>query len=269
MLSVNYCNYNFSNPDYDVIDRPCGTDDYLFLYFQTPMKIRLNGQTLPVRPGACILIPPNTPTYYYAVRHFTNSFVHFCGPEAPDLIKKYPDIPLNHIFYPANINEIHSILKEIYIEATAGALHFEEKIHHLICELFIAVSRQLCNSMLFPDSDRDLYETFGQARLMILTHPEKNWNVSSMAALTSLGSSQFYEYYRKFFNASPKSELLNARLELASYLLSHETFSVAVVAQYCGFSNLPHFTRYFKAKYGCTPGAFRHREASGRPHERS
>ena len=262
MLTTNYCHYNFSNPDYDIIDRPNGTDDYLFLYFLTPMKIRLHGRFLPTKPGACILIPPHTPTYYQAVKHFTNSFVHFNGPEADGLVERYPFIPRNEIFYPMDINEINGILKEIYIENTARQLHYGDAVHMLICKLFLTLSRQLNASSQILEEDSSLYETFQKARLTLLTHPEKDWDVASMAALTNLGTSQFYAYYKRFFRASPKAELIRVRLERAQYLLSHENFSIAAVAQYCGFCSLSHFTRYFKEKYGCTPGDFRKRGTS-------
>ena len=257
MLTTNYCHYNFSNPDYDIIDRPTGTDDYLFLYFLTPMKIRLHGRLVPTKPGACILIPPHTQTYYQAMKHFTNSFVHFSGDEAAQLVAQYPVIPVNEIFYPMDVNEINRILKEIYIEDTARQLHYEEAVHQLICKLFLTLSRQLNASTQIPEEDMTMYEAFQKARLTLLTHPERDWDTASMAALVNLGISQFYEYYKRFFRASPKAELIRVRLERAQYLLLHENFSIAVVAQYCGFSNLSHFTRYFKGKYGCTPGEFR------------
>lgn len=37
-FSIQFCEYNYSNPDYDQIYRPNGSGDYLFLLFKTPMK---------------------------------------------------------------------------------------------------------------------------------------------------------------------------------------------------------------------------------------
>ena len=42
MFNVGYCGYNISNVDYDTINRPDGTPDYLFLYFLSPMIIELD-----------------------------------------------------------------------------------------------------------------------------------------------------------------------------------------------------------------------------------
>lgn len=78
-----------------------------------------------------------------------------------------------------------------------------------------------------------------------------------MAALTNLGTSQFYSYYKMFFNRSPKSELLDARMERSKYLLRVEKLPVAQAAAQAGFDSLPHFTRYFKKVCGMTPSEYR------------
>nr|WP_242860666.1 AraC family transcriptional regulator [Clostridium sp. KNHs205] len=51
----------------------------------------------------------------------------------------------------------------------------------------------------------------------------------------------------------PKTDLLKARREKATVLLSNEVLLVQQVADLCGFANVRHFTRQFKKLYGCTP----------------
>lgn len=257
MLYTNYCNYNFSNPDYDVIDRPNGIPEYLFVYFQTPMRIRFGAETTILNPGACILIPPNGPTYYEALKHFKNSFVHFSGDEIESVMTHYEGIPRNQVFYPSDVSSINLTLKDIYTEYVTKNDYWEEKIDSLLRTLLIDVSRQLGTSSSVPSESRELYDIFQDARLNILTHPEQPWTSDTMSSLVHLGSSQFYVYYKDFFQRSPKSELLDVRMERAQYLLLHETFNIATVAQYCGFTNLSHFTRYFHKRYNMSPGAFR------------
>ena len=36
MFHTGYCDYNRFNPDCDIINRPEGSGDYLFLYFMSP-----------------------------------------------------------------------------------------------------------------------------------------------------------------------------------------------------------------------------------------
>lgn len=263
MLHTNYCNYNFSNPDYDVIDRASGTPEYLFLYFQTPMDVMLDGKMHRASSGACLLIPPNTRTWYRAVCQFTNSFVHFYGAEAADLVNAHKNIPKNRLFYLPDTETVNRILKGIYTEYVSRDYMYEQQIDNLLRMLLTLLSRQLSGSFHIPEASPDLYRIFQKARLTILTHPGKAWDASSMAALTHLGGSQFYHYYKKFFHRSPKAELLDVRLELAGDLLRNESCTIAAAAECCGFSNLAHFTRYFKKRYGVAPGQYRKKKEQG------
>ena len=62
-FTLNFCEYNRSNSDYDRIFRPEGSGDFLFLLFKTPMKVYLGGQLTVTRENACIFyIPENSGT---------------------------------------------------------------------------------------------------------------------------------------------------------------------------------------------------------------
>lgn len=79
-FTLNFCEYNRSNSDYDRIFRPEGSGDFLFLLFKTPMKVYLGDQLTVTRDNACIFYIPGNPQHYQAVRKFRNSYVHFsCG----------------------------------------------------------------------------------------------------------------------------------------------------------------------------------------------
>ena len=263
MFSTNFCGYNYTNPDYDVIDRPCGCSEHLFLYFQTPMRILLEGTLYEAAPGACIFITKNTKTYYEAVRSFTNSFVHIKEDELIDYLKsKYPFIPVNKLFYLPDTDVINSILKDIFREFVTKDYMYEETIDLLIKSLLIQIARQLKATSAMPQEHIEVYDIFQKARLTILSNPSEPWDSQSMARLTNLGSSQFYQYYKSFFNETPKADLLTVRLEKARYMLIHESYSIALVAEYSGFPNLSHFTRFFKKKYGVTPGEYRRTKTS-------
>ena len=69
-FSIQFCEYNYSNPDYDQIYRPNGSGDYLFLLFKTPMKIYLDKNS--VFPGKMRVfsMPPGMSSI---IRLFTDS----------------------------------------------------------------------------------------------------------------------------------------------------------------------------------------------------
>ena len=251
MFHVNYCDYNRSNPDYDRIDRPQGSGDYLFLYFITPMKIILNGEMVISKENAFLLFPKDSPQIYEAVKTFRNSFVHF-STEDDSFIQKY-QIPLNKLVYLNDTELINNILREIYIEYSTRNVYYEEQIDLLISQMFLLFSRQLQTESEDASNHSNLYATFRKARMEILTHIDREWTAESMAALTNMSVSQFYNLYPTFFGRSPKRDLLDTRIARAKYMLRVDRLPVSQVAELSGFRNLSHFSRYFKKECGMTP----------------
>lgn len=254
MFCPGYCDYNRSNPDYDNINRPAGSGDYLFLYLITPMKIRFGTETVVTKEHAFLLYTPGEAQIYQAVRRFKNSFVHFTSDNG-DFLKEY-DLPANRVVYLPDPGAMNTALRNIYMESVLKQDFYAEQMDMLMRQLFILFSRQLHTWPGGSAIPADLYEQFRKARIEILTNITREWNTDSMAALTNLGVSQFYSYYQLFFNRSPKAELLEARLERAKYLLRVEAMPVGQAAAMSGFANLSHFTRYFKKECGMTPSAY-------------
>jgi AraC-like DNA-binding protein len=54
-------------------------------------------------------------------------------------------------------------------------------------------------------------------------------------------------------------DIIKARIGYARYLLRSSGNSVQDIASYCGYENIEHFNRQFKATVGCTPTQFRNR----------
>lgn len=254
MFHTTYCDYNRFNPDRDMINRPEGSGDYLFLYFMTPMKVQLGTETAITKEGAFLLFSPGTAQVYQAVKKFKNSFVHFtCDDDG--FVDTY-HLPVNKITYLPDPDAMNVLLKNIYVESVAKQDYYPEQIDKLMHQLFILFSRQLHAYPRHSGIDADLYGQFKKARIEILTHIDREWTADSMAALTNLGTSQFYHYYKLFFNRSPKSELLEARIERSKYLLRVEKLPVGQAALQAGFDNLSHFTRYFKRECQMTPSEY-------------
>ncbi len=250
-IRIDYCDYHGTNALGDRITRPSGGDDYLFLFFHTPMEIKMGRKITSIQPGGCILYTPGTPQDYWAIREFTNSFVHFQLLDSEAI--KDCDFPVNEVFYPRHREVIDRLLQQLYVENSERAPHYEEMQNLILRQIFMELSRQSTEAVEGIAADIGVFHVVKNARREILTHPTTKWNVESMAALTHMGVSQFYHYYTKFFEKSPKAELLEVRLERAKYLLLNESLTVSQVALHSGFQDTSHFIRYFKKHVGVTP----------------
>ena len=255
MIELHFCEYNRSNHDYDTIFRPSGSGDYLLLLLKTPMKVYGKEGLSVTRENACILYTPGYPQHYQAVRRFCNSYLHFSSDENP--ASRFC-LPENQVFYPARPQELDPYFCRLQQEFFSASPYREEAAHCLATELFIALSRSLAHPAGRKEEMAALYPSFQKLRLEMLSNCEQDWSLERLCRAVSLEKSQFYSYYRRFFNASPKDELLAARMDRAKNLLTNEAMQVQQAAALCGFKSICHFTRYFRAVCGCTPGEYQH-----------
>ncbi len=83
--------------------------------------------------------------------------------------------------------------------------------------------------------------------------------VADLARVAACSPTYLRRLFRKGLGMSPSRHLLERRLQRAAELLRGTDHTVQQVAERCGFESLSHFHRHFKARYGCTPLAFRAR----------
>lgn len=249
-FSVHICEYNRSNADYETIYRPEGSGDYLFLLFKTPMKVYDRTAFFIAQENACLFYTPDHEQHYQAVQKFRNSYVHFwCG---KNLGETY-GIPQNAVFYPQNteaIDELIRLLQREYIVKDPYAVEYEEA---LVRQVMITASRGMRLYQKAAEEPAGLYQEFQELRLKMLSHYEKGWTTEKLCQMANMEKSQFYSYYKQFFSSTPHSDLIEVRLDKAKNLLTNQALSIGQTAEICGFSNLSHFSRYFKRHCGCSP----------------
>ena len=255
MFEVHYCDYNRVNPDYDRIDRPQGSGDYLLLFLVTPMKFWIDGEMIVSRENAFIYYPKGAPQIYEAVRAFRNSFIHFDVDAGADLNRFH--IPENRLIYLSDTELIQGMFRDIYMEYSVKNRYYSEQIDLLLQQMFLLLSRQIQDANEGVQKISGLHARFREARMEILTHIERAWTAENMAALTNMSVSQFYNLYRTFFGLSPKRDLLDTRIARVKYMLKVDQMSVGQAAELSGFHNMSHFTRYFKKECGMTPTEYK------------
>ena len=79
-----------------------------------------------------------------------------------------------------------------------------------------------------------------------------------MAAAQHVSLRQLHKAFARG-DLSVEQTIIEFRLEAARRALASSACSIGVVARRCGFVNLSHFSRRFRARYGMTPRAFQRR----------
>lgn len=149
--------------------------------------------------------------------------------------------------------------RELQEERIASRPFADEKEYFLLNEMFIAIARAMAGENTDIVENRELYEIFLSLRLDMLRNYEKPWTTEDLCRRANLEKSQFFACYQKFFQSTPHADLLSVRLEKAKNLLTNEALPINLAARQCGFSDITHFSRYFKKECGCSPKEYARR----------
>ena len=89
------------------------------------------------------------------------------------------------------------------------------------------------------------------------THLSDPISIPAMAARARLSPSRFNVVFREFYGVSPGQYLLQMRISHAAELLRSSDWTLAHIADLCGFSDVHHFAKTFKRARKVAPGKWR------------
>lgn len=208
------------------------------------------------RPNACILTEPGKSRLFYFPEDTTMNWLH-ANKEASYLFEEY-EIPLNCVFYPEDPGFIPGSFLQMKKELFSGKRYNEDMLDIHFREFLIKLSRSLLSDAAKTVCNSAERKKMEDLRLRMLSKPECDWTVESMANSVYLSPSRFHAVYKMLFGSSPMKDLINARIDAAKLLLMTDAQStLAELAEKLGYKNPYHFIRQFKAVTGVTPGVYR------------
>lgn len=183
----------------------------------------------------------------------------------PELLSNSTSINCNSVVHNGqNASQIYSIkqhLAQMVLEINKKAQGYK---NYTMGKLQI-----LCGSLIRHFSEGSNAATSGSGskeydykRLnRVLTYIDQNYNekitLQHMAQLEHLSVHYFSHFFTDKIGIPFQKYLTLIRLEKADVQLVESEKSVSDIALDCGFANVKLFNKYFKEKYGCTPGAYR------------
>ena len=81
-------------------------------------------------------------------------------------------------------------------------------------------------------------------------------SIAEIAEMCHVSQSHFRSLFKKYSGVSPISYQINAKIERAKYLFTHEHMTVGEVSEYMGFSDDAYFCKLFKKYTGLSPKAY-------------
>ena len=88
-------------------------------------------------------------------------------------------------------------------------------------------------------------------------HETPGIGVAELAKEAGFSSAQFRRSFGEHVGVSPRSYLINHRLEVARQLLEQDDAPISAIARQCGFSSASHFIHLFKRSTGLAPLQYR------------
>jgi AraC family transcriptional regulator, glycine betaine-responsive activator len=86
---------------------------------------------------------------------------------------------------------------------------------------------------------------------------EKPLSLDEIARATGLSRRQIERLFKRHLNCVPKRYYLQMRLRRARELLLQTSMPIIDITTACGFQSPPHFSRCYRAQFGCPPSAER------------
>ncbi len=233
------------------ITRAHGHENYTFLHFFEPITFSMDGKTITTKPHACILFEPKVPQFFQSEKDFTHDWIHF------DLLRNeiLPDIPINTIFYPTNVEQITFLSIEVGKEFVSQKPYHTEMAGYKLNELFITVARAIGEYQ--QTISQNTIKEFELLRLKMQNDTCFNQSVQDLANSMALSPSRFLSLYKTIFGISPIHDLINFKIGKAKILLAFSNKSIKEISIDLKYNNYTHFIRQFTKIVGVTPLTFR------------
>lgn len=251
--------YNFIHDNGVDIDRPNGTNDYLFLYLKSDVTILTEeGEVHVVEPSFLLYSKGFHQKYYDCKGPFINDWMHFDMQGADEFFQEL-DIPMNRLMVLQNAKDISVMMQDLRVESKQQGRYHKEILDCKIRGMFYKFSDLYHEEIKFSDKLNRYRRDFMEVRNRIYSfNPDNNmYKVSEIAASMNLSTSYFQHIYKQLFGVSVMNDIIKSRIEYACYLLLSNADSVSEIAFQCGYENKEHFTRQFKAITGYTPRQYR------------
>ena len=101
------------------------------------------------------------------------------------------------------------------------------------------------------------HETLIRVAQLMEQNIEKPLSLDEIAAATQLSRRQIERLFKRHLNCVPKRYYLQMRLRRARELLLQTSMPIIDITAACGFQSSPHFSRCYRAQFGCPPSAER------------
>lgn len=236
-----------------IINRPAGTGDFLFMYFYDVVLIGAKTGIQRYEPGVLVLWRPDDGHYYgNNLAPYKHSWMHCDG----SLIRKAVAsnrLPYNTPIPIADATLIENYLFYIHEELTQYVRPSEKIVRNFIENWMCEVGR------VFRGGTRK--QTHSNEMLALKSFVDANYHLpltlEDLARRAHVSIPHLCSQFRRNFATSVMAYVIGQRLQQAAYLLRDQNLRVTDVARRVGYDDLFYFSKLFRGRFGVSPRQFR------------
>jgi len=238
-----------------MVNRPHGTNDYLFMYFYDPVWIEVEGSLRKFQKGRLMVWRPGERHHYgNPNRRWNHTWIHMDGPSIHSLILEN-EIPCSHPFQFVRRAMMEKSLFEIYhemaLESACDIRIIQNHVENWIWDLV--------RTLRTKHRKQNIPERFQLIKRFLEEHYHEWIYLNDLAKRFHLSSPHLCSTFKRFFGASPLDFVIRLRMQQAVYLLSDHNLNITEIAERVGYDDPYYFSKLFKKHYQESPLKFRHR----------
>ncbi len=231
-----------------------GRRDIWLIHYVVRGKGTFNGH--PVRSGQGFLIRRGQLEQYYpdAAQPWEFLWITSDDNRMAAFFDRYPADAQSQIFEYGFSKTIQSVME--YIRAHHNRVLTDAQL----LELFLHIFNLHTPFLSVDSSNAETYLRFSAD--YIQTHLHTPLRIQEITDILGISSAYLHRLFRESFGMSPKQYITAKKLTAAKELLHSSSLSVTEIAASLVFFDVLAFSRFFSAKVGCSPTAFRHTPAN-------
>jgi AraC-like DNA-binding protein len=271
-LSIHCCRYwKFSHWRFGDLSAPF----WRFYYNELPGAIvSFRNQTVELKDDSCLIIPPNTP-FSIATRFDMPDEKENISGWRMEIGERMDELALRHMFDHFFIHfnlglKLDTYNPGLYVFPATDSLRDiigQIKLHlvqeHRRMPFQVAMRVQFCIFQTILSLPEENWTGFNYDRRVVNTLRFIDQNLPSnitnalLAQKVNLATNSFARLFRENMGVSVQQYIARKRLEKSLHMLHHTESKIERIAIECGFYDLHHFSRIFKAYMQVSPSVYK------------
>ncbi len=238
-----------------IVNRPGGTQDYMFMFFYDSAQIEDHGRREFRPPESMKIWEPGKKQWYgHPDKSWNHSWIH-CEGEFVRRVLKRERISLNRTLSLPDPVLTEKSLLEIHGELTGFPPPHPVIVKHLLENWICRMGRMLAGRDRINNIPRKLLET----KQFIEMHFTEELRLGALASRACLSVPHFCSEFKRHFKMSALHYAIQLRLHWAAQELRNQNRTISEIAILAGFGDLFYFSRLFKKYFGVSPRLMRRR----------